>query len=126
MCGKAYDPRFMFAWPTARLRGNEAWWDAAASHARPKIKLKQLEARRQTSRKRKTKKRMMGGIRPRHLRTSNRSTLRRRTFVGGCHHRSPPHTRDRADDGPSKPPALNPEIREFKTGVPTDVEEVQS
>src|SRR5437879_4027871 len=40
MCGKAYDPRFMFAWPTARFAVMSG--DAAASTL-AEIKLKQLE-----------------------------------------------------------------------------------
>ena len=31
MCGKAYDPRFMFAWPTRQIRGHE--WRRRSQHA---------------------------------------------------------------------------------------------
>jgi len=40
MCGKAYDPRFLFAWPTARFAVMSG--DSAAS-VLVEIKLKQLE-----------------------------------------------------------------------------------
>ena len=43
MCGKAYDPRFLFAWPTARyavMSGDSA---AGTKHALVEIKVKQLE-----------------------------------------------------------------------------------
>ncbi len=40
MCGKAYDPRFMFAWPTARYAVMSG---AAAANTLVEIKIKQLE-----------------------------------------------------------------------------------
>jgi acetyl-CoA carboxylase carboxyltransferase component len=40
MCGKAYDPRFMFAWPTARY---SVMSGASAANTLVEIKLKQLE-----------------------------------------------------------------------------------
>ena len=40
MCGKAYDPRFMFAWPTARYAVMSG---AAAAGTLVEIKIKQLE-----------------------------------------------------------------------------------
>ena len=94
MCGKAYDPRFMFAWPTARFAVMSG--DAAASTL-VEIKLKQLE-REGKKVDEKAKKRIVR-IRPRHLRTPNRSALRRRAPLGRRHHRSRPHPR-RLDLGP--------------------------
>jgi acetyl-CoA carboxylase carboxyltransferase component len=40
MCGKAYDPRFMFAWPTAKY---SVMGGAAAANTLVEIKIKQLE-----------------------------------------------------------------------------------
>jgi acetyl-CoA carboxylase carboxyltransferase component len=40
MCGKAYDPRFMFAWPTAKYA---VMGGAAAANTLVEIKIKQLE-----------------------------------------------------------------------------------
>jgi acetyl-CoA carboxylase carboxyltransferase component len=40
MCGKAYDPRFVFAWPTARYAVMSG---AAAAGTLVEIKIKQLE-----------------------------------------------------------------------------------
>jgi len=40
MCGKAYDPRFVFAWPTARYA---VMGGAAAAGTLVEIKIKQLE-----------------------------------------------------------------------------------
>ena len=40
MCGKAYDPRFLFAWPTARY---SVMGGAAAANTLAEIKAKQME-----------------------------------------------------------------------------------
>jgi acetyl-CoA carboxylase carboxyltransferase component len=40
MCGKAYDPRFIFAWPTARYAVMSG---ASAANTLVEIKIKQLE-----------------------------------------------------------------------------------
>ena len=40
MCGKAYDPRFLFAWPTARYA---VMGGAAAANTLAEIKAKQME-----------------------------------------------------------------------------------
>ena len=100
MCGKAYDPRFIFAWPTARyaVMGGDA---AAGTLA--EIKIKQLEREgKKVDEKAKTG---TARFRPRHLRTTDRPALRRRPPLGRRHHRSRPHPR-RADRPPSKPPLI--------------------
>ena len=93
MCGKAYDPRFIFAWPTARYAVMSG--DAAASTL-VEIKLKQLE-REGKKVDEKAKERSLR-IHPLHLRTPDRSALRRRAPLGRRHHRSRAHAR-RADLG---------------------------
>ena len=67
MCGKAYDPRFIFAWPTARYAVMSG--DAAAGTL-VEIKLKQLE-REGKKVDEKTKKELYESS-PRHLRTIKR------------------------------------------------------
>jgi len=87
MCGKAYDPRFMFAWPTARFAVMSG--DAAASTL-AEIKLKQLEREGKKSTK---NKKGIGRNPSRHLRTPKpiratpRPPLGRRII-------DPAHTRD--------------------------------
>ena len=88
MCGKAYDPRFIFAWPTARYAVMSG--DAAAGTL-VEIKIKQLE--------REGKKLERGGeektlrIDARQLRASVRSALCRGAAVGGRDYRSGAHAR---------------------------------
>ena len=82
MCGKAYDPRFIFAWPTARYAVMSG--DAAASTL-VEIKLKQLE-REGKKLDEKAKKELYEST-ARHLRTPNRPALRRRPPLGRRHHR---------------------------------------
>ena len=91
MCGKAYDPRFMFAWPTARYAVMSG--DAAASTL-VEIKLKQLEREgKKVDEKRKKEALRIHAL---DIRAPDRSALRRRAPVGGRHHRSRAHAR-RAD-----------------------------
>jgi 3-methylcrotonyl-CoA carboxylase beta subunit len=110
MCGKAYDPRFMFAWPTARyavMSGDSA----AATLA--EIKVKQLE--------REGKKLSAGELE--ELRESVRASYEQQTDPRYAAARlwvdailDPAHTRD-ALIWALEAAALNPEVREFKTGV---------
>ena len=65
MCGKAYDPRFIFAWPTARYAVMSG--DAAATTL-AEIKLKQLE--REGKKVDEKQKKEVYESDPRHLRTS--------------------------------------------------------
>jgi 3-methylcrotonyl-CoA carboxylase beta subunit len=110
MCGKAYDPRFMFAWPTARFAVMSG--DAAASTL-VEIKLKQLE--------REGKK--VDEIQKKELYESVRATYEHQTDPRYAAARlwvdaviDPAHTRA-ALIWALEAAALNPEIREFKTGV---------
>ena len=93
MCGKAYDPRFMFAWPTARyaVMSGES---AAGTLVELKIKQLEREGKKLTE---KDKKELYESIRV-DLRTPDRPALRRRAALGGRDHRSGAHARG-ADRG---------------------------
>ena len=83
MCGKAYDPRFVFAWPTARYAVMSG--DSAASTL-VEIKVKQLErgGKKLSAEERKGTVRVGEA----HLRRADRSTVRRGAAVDRQDHRS--------------------------------------
>jgi 3-methylcrotonyl-CoA carboxylase beta subunit len=110
MCGKAYDPRFIFAWPTARyaVMGGDA-----ASGTLVEIRIRQLE--------REGKK--LSDRDKKELRDSTRATYEHQTDPRYAAARlwvdaiiDPAHTRD-ALIWALEAAALNPNVREFKTGV---------
>jgi acetyl-CoA carboxylase carboxyltransferase component len=110
MCGKAYDPRFIFAWPTARYAVMSG--DAAASTL-VEIKIKQLE--------RAGKK--LSETERKALHESTRATYEHQTDPRYAAARlwvdaiiDPAQTRE-ALIWALEAAALNPEVREFKTGV---------
>ena len=110
MCGKAYDPRFIFAWPTARYAVMSG--DSAAGTL-VEIKVKQLE--------REGKK--LSAIELEALRESVRATYEQQSDPRYAAARlwvdailDPAHTRE-ALIWTLEAAALNPEVREFKTGV---------
>ena len=110
MCGKAYDPRFMFAWPTARFAVMSG--DAAASTL-AEIKLKQLE-REGKKVDEKQKKELVESVRATYEHQTDPRYAAARLWVDAII--DPAHTRD-ALIWALETAALNPEIREFKTGV---------
>ncbi len=110
MCGKAYDPRFMFAWPTARFAVMSG--DAAASTL-VEIKLKQLE-REGKKVDEKQKKELYEFVRATYEHQTDPRYAAARLWVDAII--DPAHTRD-ALIWALESAALNPEIREFKTGV---------
>jgi 3-methylcrotonyl-CoA carboxylase beta subunit len=110
MCGKAYDPRFMFAWPTARFAVMSG--DAAATTL-AEIKLKQLE-REGKKVDEKQKKQVYESIRSTYEHQTDPRYAAARLWVDAII--DPAHTRD-ALISALEAAALNPEIREFKTGV---------
>jgi acetyl-CoA carboxylase carboxyltransferase component len=110
MCGKAYDPRFMFAWPTARFAVMSG--DAAASTL-AEIKLKQLE-REGKKVDEKQKKELVESVRATYEHQTDPRYAAARLWVDAII--DPAHTRD-ALIWALEAVALNPEIREFKTGV---------
>jgi 3-methylcrotonyl-CoA carboxylase beta subunit len=110
MCGKAYDPRFMFAWPTARFAVMSG--DAAASTL-VEIKLKQLE-RAGKKVDEKLRKELYDSVRATYEHQTDPRYAAARLWVDAVI--DPAHTRD-ALIWALESAALNPEIREFKTGV---------
>jgi 3-methylcrotonyl-CoA carboxylase beta subunit len=110
MCGKAYDPRFMFAWPTARYAVMSG--DAAATTL-AEIKLKQLE--REGKKVDETqKKEVYEQIRGTYEHQTDPRYAAARLWVDAII--DPAHTRE-ALIWALEAAALNPEVREFKTGV---------
>jgi 3-methylcrotonyl-CoA carboxylase beta subunit len=110
MCGKAYDPRFMFAWPTARFAVMSG--DAAAGTL-VEIKLKQLE-REGKKLPEKDKKDLHESVRATYEHQTDPRYAAARLWVDAII--DPAQTRD-ALISALEAAALNPEIREFKTGV---------
>jgi acetyl-CoA carboxylase carboxyltransferase component len=110
MCGKAYDPRFVFAWPTARYAVMSG--DAAAGTL-AEIKLKQLE-REGKKVDEKVRKEMYDAVKATYEHQTDPRYAAARLWVDAII--DPAHTRE-ALIWALEAAALNPEIREFKTGV---------
>src|ERR1700726_2024301 len=110
MCGKAYDPRFIFAWPTARYAVMSG--DAAAGTL-VEIKLKQLE-REGKKVDEKQKKQLYDSVRATYEHQTDPRYAAARLWVDAII--DPAHTRDTLITA-LEAAALNPEIPEFKTGV---------
>jgi len=110
MCGKAYDPRFIFAWPTARYAVMSG--DAAASTL-AEIKLKQLE-REGKKVDEKAKKELAESVRATYEHQSDPRYAAARLWVDTII--DPAQTRD-ALIWALEAAALNSEIKELKTGV---------
>jgi acetyl-CoA carboxylase carboxyltransferase component len=110
MCGKAYDPRFIFAWPTARYAVMSG--DAAAGTL-VEIKLKQLEREGKKVDER-AKKELYESVRATYEHQTDPRYAAARLWVDAII--DPAHTRDALIQS-LEAAALNPEIREFKTGV---------
>ena len=110
MCGKAYDPRFIFAWPTARYAVMSG--DAAAGTL-VEIKLKQLE-REGKKVDEKAKKELYESVRATYEHQTDPRYAAARLWVDAII--DPAHTREALIQA-LEAAALNPEIAEFKTGV---------
>jgi 3-methylcrotonyl-CoA carboxylase beta subunit len=110
MCGKAYDPRFMFAWPTAKFAVMSG--DAAANTL-TEIKLKQME-REGKKVDEKAKKELHESVKAAYDQQSDPRYAAARLWVDAII--DPAHTRDALVIA-LQAAALNSEIREFKTGV---------
>jgi acetyl-CoA carboxylase carboxyltransferase component len=110
MCGKAYDPRFIFAWPTARYAVMSG--DSAAGTL-VEIKAKQLarEGKRLSA---KELDQLRESVRATYEHQSDPRYAAARLWVDAI--LDPAHTRD-ALIWAIEAAALNPEVREFKTGV---------
>jgi 3-methylcrotonyl-CoA carboxylase beta subunit len=110
MCGKAYDPRFIFAWPTARYAVMSG---EAAAGTLVEIKLKQLE-REGRKVDEKAKKELFESVRATYEHQTDARYAAARLWVDAII--DPAQTRD-ALIWALEAAALNPEVKEFKTGV---------
>jgi acetyl-CoA carboxylase carboxyltransferase component len=110
MCGKAYDPRFIFAWPTARYAVMSG--DSAASTL-VEIKVKQLE-RQGKKLTEKDKKELYESVRSTYEHQTDPRYAAARLWVDAII--DPAHTRE-AIIWALEAASLNPDVREFKTGV---------
>src|SRR3982075_4073168 len=110
MCGKAYDPRFMFAWPTAKFAVMSG--DAAANTL-TEIKLKQME-RQGKKVDEKAKRELHESVKASYDQQSDPRYAAARLWVDAII--DPAHTRDALIIA-LEAASLNSEIREFKTGV---------
>jgi acetyl-CoA carboxylase carboxyltransferase component len=110
MCGKAYDPRFLFAWPTARYAVMSG--DSAASTL-VEIKIKQLE-REGKKLSEADKKELKESIRATYEHQTDPRYAAARLWVDAII--DPAQTRE-ALIWALEAAALNPEVKEFKTGV---------
>jgi len=110
MCGKAYDPRFMFAWPTAKfaVMGGDA-----AANTLAEIKLKQLE-REGKKLDEKAKKELLESIKQTYDHQTDPRYAAARLWLDAII--DPAQTRD-ALIWALQAAALNTHIAEFKTGV---------
>ena len=110
MCGKAYDPRFIFAWPTARYAVMSG--DAAASTL-VEIKLKQLE-REGKKVDEKARKELYESVRATYEHQTDPRYAAARLWVDAII--DPAHTREALITA-LEAASLNPVIPDFKTGV---------
>ncbi len=110
MCGKAYDPRFLFAWPTARYAVMSG--DSAAGTL-VEIKIKQLE-REGKKLTEKEKKELHESIRATYEQQTDPRYAAARLWVDAII--DPAQTRE-ALLWALEAAALNPKVPEFKTGV---------
>jgi acetyl-CoA carboxylase carboxyltransferase component len=110
MCGKAYDPRFIFAWPTARYAVMSG--DSAAATL-VEIKIKQLE-REGKKLSDADKKELKESIRATYEHQTDPRYAAARLWVDAII--DPAQTRE-ALIWALEASALNPEVKEFRTGV---------
>jgi len=110
MCGKAYDPRFLFAWPTAKFAVMSG--DAAANTL-AEIKFKQLE-REGKKLGEKAKEELLDSIKATYEHQTDPRYAAARLWLDAII--DPAQTRE-ALIWALQAAALNTEIREFKTGV---------
>jgi len=110
MCGKAYDPRFLFAWPTAKFAVMSG--DAAANTL-AEIKLKQLE-REGKKLDEKARKELLASVKSTYEHQSDPRYAAARLWLDAII--DPAQTRD-ALIWALHAAALNASLPEFKTGV---------
>jgi 3-methylcrotonyl-CoA carboxylase beta subunit len=110
MCGKAYDPRFIFAWPTARYAVMSG--DSAAGTL-VEIKIKQLE-REGKNLTDAEKKELHESVRATYEHQTDPRYAAARLWVDAII--DPAHTREALIEA-LEAASLNPHVAEFKTGV---------
>jgi acetyl-CoA carboxylase carboxyltransferase component len=110
MCGKAYDPRFIFAWPTARYAVMSG---ESAAGTLVEIKIKQLE-REGKKLSDAEKKELFESVRATYEHQTDPRYAAARLWVDAII--DPAHTREALIEA-LESAALNPAIPEFKTGV---------
>jgi acetyl-CoA carboxylase carboxyltransferase component len=110
MCGKAYDPRFIFAWPTARYAVMSG---ESAAGTLVEIKLKQLE-REGKKVDEKEKKKLFESVRSSYDQQADPRYAAARLWVDAII--DPAKTRDSLIWA-LESASLNPRLAEFRTGV---------
>jgi acetyl-CoA carboxylase carboxyltransferase component len=110
MCGKAYDPRFLFAWPTAKFAVMSG---EAAANTLAEIKFKQLERQGQKLDE-KDKKELLDSIKSTYEHQTDPRYAAARLWLDAII--DPVQTRD-ALIWALNAAALNAHLPEFKTGV---------
>jgi 3-methylcrotonyl-CoA carboxylase beta subunit len=110
MCGKAYDPRFVFAWPTARYAVMSG---ESAAGTLVELKVRQLEREGKKPNPEETKK-LYESIHATYEAQMDPRYAAARLWVDAII--DPAHTREAFIEA-LECAALNPEIRDFKTGV---------
>ncbi|MFZ3247191.1 MAG: acyl-CoA carboxylase subunit beta [Candidatus Acidiferrales bacterium] len=110
MCGKAYDPRFIFAWPTARyaVMGGES---AAGTLVEIKIKQMERNGKKVTE---KEKKELFETTRATYDKQTDARYAAARLWVDALI--DPAETRETLIEA-LEAASLNPDVAEFKTGV---------
>ena len=110
MCGKAYDPRFIYAWPTANIAVMSG---ASAAKTLLQIQVAALEKRGETITE-EARAKLMDEITERYKHQMDVRYAASRLWVDGII--DPRETRDRISNA-ILCADLNPEIPEYKTGV---------
>lgn len=110
MCGRAYDPRFMFAWPTANIAVMSG---ASAAKTLTQIQIATMKKKGEEVSEEKQNE-MMKQITESYNKQTDVRYAASRLWVDGIIH--PAETRERISNALSCA-NLNPEIKEFKTGV---------
>ncbi|MEP5046908.1 MAG: carboxyl transferase domain-containing protein, partial [Balneola sp.] len=110
MCGRAYDPRFMFAWPTANIAVMSG---ASAAKTLTQIKIATMKKKGEEVSEEKQNE-LMEEITDRYNKQTDVRYAASRLWVDAIIH--PAETRDRISNA-LECANLNPDIEEFKTGV---------
>lgn len=110
MCGRAYDPRFMFAWPTANIAVMSG---ASAAKTLTQIQIATMKKKGEDVSEEKQNE-LMKEITEKYNKQTDVRYAASRLWVDAIIH--PAETRNRISNA-LECADLNPEIKEFKTGV---------